>query len=104
MRKKRLIAFAAFLLLLITISFFFFRPAPGLQIVGSISAKDLAEVKSFARHQIWSGVFPDFSWKSIKMLPKAVNSRLHTRLVRIEAGTNDTVEILFGTKDWPGGD
>lgn len=95
MHKKKLIALAIFLLLLIPIALLLVHPAQCAKVVGNISAKDLAEVKSFARNQIWSGTFPNFSWKSIKGLPPAVNLRLHMRLVRIEMKNNETVEVII---------
>jgi hypothetical protein len=98
------VAFAVILLLLIIAGFFLFRPVPSIRVIGNLPAKDLAEIKSFARHQIWKGTFPNFSWKSIKGLPSAVNSRWHTHLVRVEVKSGDTVEAILAKPGLEGGD
>lgn len=95
MRNKKLIAFAALFIVLFVGAILLFFPASRLEVVGNVSSRDLADAKKFAHHQIWQDVFPDFSLRSIKRLPSAINTRSHMRLVRVEAKQNGNVEVTI---------
>lgn len=99
MRNKKLIAFAALFIVLLVGAILLFFPASRLEVVGNVSSGDLAEAKKFAHDSIWQDVFPDFSLRSIKRLPSAINYRWHMRLVRVEAKPDGVIEITISVRE-----
>jgi hypothetical protein len=43
-----------------------------VDVFGDLSEKDVAEIKALARHEMLRGIMPDFSWRSLKRMPRAI--------------------------------
>ena len=96
MRNKKLIRFLFFLLLAAVVAVCFI-PANEPQIVGSLPAGDIAEIKRVVSHEIWRGTMPNHSWQTLRNLPGNIQSRISNRILRIEAMPGSVVRTTVGT-------
>ena len=48
---------------------------PRVKVVGTLPARDLAEIRHRVRREKWRGVFPRFSWWNIRRLPAEIRSQ-----------------------------
>lgn len=87
MRKRKIIAISAVALLGAgLVGFLLTRDAgPPVVVYGNLSAKDVAEIKSAVRRELWREAFPNFSWATVKELPRSVRRALKAHVIRITA-------------------
>src|SRR5947209_2385221 len=67
-----------------------------IEIIGNVSAKDLAEIKSIVRAERRRSVFPSFSWQTIVDLPTAAFKELRYRITVIDCYKANTVVVTIG--------
>jgi hypothetical protein len=62
---------------------------PSMVVQGNFSAKDVAQIKSAVRRELWREAFPNFSWNAFKGLPHGVKLafKAHVTLIQAIAST-----------------
>ena len=85
MRKKKVIVIIALVLLGAGLTVFLFTRDSGLPVVveGNLSAKDVAQIKSVVRRELWRESLPNFSQATIKALPQSIRRVRKVQVVRI---------------------
>ena len=71
----------------------FAESGPPVRVFGTVSERDVAEIRGRVRREIWRGILPRFDWWSITNLPTAVRSRAAQRIRGITAQPDGTVEV-----------
>jgi hypothetical protein len=61
---------------------------PPVVVKGNFSAKDVAQIKSAVRRELWREAFPNFSWATIKASPRSVRRVTKLRIFRITGFTS----------------
>src|SRR5581483_699928 len=75
MHKKKKIVFALLLLLLVGVGVWLLLAAPRrapMQVVGTLTPKEVTEITSAVHRQMWRSTFSAFSWKAIPGLPGSI--------------------------------
>ena len=87
MRKRKVIVITTLALLGAGVAMFLLTRDSGPPVVvkGNFSAKDVTQIKSAARKELWREAFPDFSSYTIKALPRRTKRALTTRVSEIES-------------------
>ena len=88
-KKRRILLFCCLLPFVAGFYWLSSKSSTPIVIVGALPAKDLASIKGLIRHEIWKGVFPDFSSKTFKELPGNIRLRFEKRVVRISLAGQD---------------
>jgi hypothetical protein len=85
MRKRKVIAIIVIGLLVAGIGVFLLTrdTGPPVVVYGNFTTKDVAQIKSAVRREVWREAFPDFSWKTIKASPRSVRWALRRHLKSI---------------------
>ena len=95
-RKRKVIIIVALALLGTGIAIFLLTRDSGPPVVveGNLSAKDVAQIKSAVRRELWKEAFPNFSWATIKALPHSVKKALRSQVaeIRTENGLLNPVQ------------
>jgi hypothetical protein len=110
MRKRKIIVTVATLVLLgagLAVFLLTRDSGPPVVVHGNFSAKDVAQIKSAVRRELWRVALPDFSWATIKASPQSVRWALKVRVRSISGpfAVNGTREAQVGLKgpEKPGG-
>ena len=77
------------------------RQSQPITVIGTLPAKDLANIESTVRHEIWRGTFPDSSMKTFKELPGNLNLRLSMRVVKVRVGNENAVAVTVRSSKKP---
>jgi hypothetical protein len=56
---------------------------PPVEVYGNFSARDVAQIKSAVRRELWREAFPNFSWATIKALPHEVKRVPKTHITTV---------------------
>ena len=74
---------------------------PPVVVKGNFSAKDVAEIKSAVKRELWHEAFPNFSKQSIMMFPRMAKRAFTTRVSEVgtmgwpkDAAKNDAYALL----------
>lgn len=89
-KKAILLVIAGLAVLALAFLLLFSASGPPTQVVGELSAQDVAEIKSVVGHKLWHDAFPDFSWQSIKGLPRGAYHAVELRLQITNYKESDT--------------
>ena len=86
MRKRKLIVITVLALTAAMLGVFLLTRdyGPAVVVQGNFSAKDVAEIKSAVRQQLWHEALPDFSMQTIRAFPQMAKRALTTHLISIE--------------------
>ena len=92
MRRRKIIVISAVALLGAALVMFLLMrdTGPPVKVNGNFSAKDVAEIKSAVKRELWKEAFPNFSWNTIKALPRSIKRVVKVRVIRIENGWSVT--------------
>jgi hypothetical protein len=108
-RKRKVIAMVGLVLLAAGAAVFLFTRDSGPPVVvhGDLSEKDVAQIKSAVKRELWKEAVPNFSWATLKALPRSVRWALKVRLRSISGPStvNGTTEARVGLEgpNKPGG-
>jgi hypothetical protein len=88
-RKRKVVVIIVLALLGVGLAVFLVTRDSGPPVVvhGNVSAKDVAQIKSAVRRELWRDAFPNFSWATIKALPRSMRRVQKVRIVRISGLT-----------------
>jgi hypothetical protein len=96
MHKRKVIVFVILAFLGAGLAVFLLTRDSGPPVVvnGNFSAKDVAQIKSAVRRELWRAVFPNFSWETVEASPGAMKKALNSHVATIEPmGANLPVEV-----------
>jgi hypothetical protein len=104
MRKKKVIVIVVLALLGAGMAVFLLTRDSGPPVVvkGNFSVKDVAQIKSAVRKELWKKAFPNFSIKTFKALPHEVKHLLKTRVTQVSGYVplhNGTAQALARTSE-----
>ena len=85
MRKKKVSVIVALMLFGAGLAVFLLTQDSGSPVVvhGNFSAKDVAQIKSAVKRELWREALPNFSWATINALPRSVRRVTKVRIVFI---------------------
>jgi hypothetical protein len=98
MRKRKVISIVLILIVVVA-GLIFFASSPRIQVVGSLPAKDVAQIRKAVWKEIRFWVFPDFGWDDLHY-PRYVfgcikdYERLH--ILWIDVKPDRSVEVFVG--------
>lgn len=95
MRKRVLIGLATLILLGGSV-LWLLSPRPRL--TGTLPAQDLGDITDTVRREMGQQpkILPDFSWASIRQLPRAVRHRWSDRILSIDVADDGSVQVRAG--------
>ncbi len=73
-----------------------------VQVVGTLSPQDVAEIKRIARREIWRGILPKFDWWSVRQLPASIRAQASER-AWITVQADGAVSVVTNNEEWGGG-
>jgi hypothetical protein len=96
MRERVLIGLATLILLGGSVLWLLSPPRPRL--TGTLPAQDLVDITDTVRREMGQQpkILPDFSWASIRQLPRAVRHRWSDRILSIDVADDGSVEVRAG--------
>ena len=101
MKKSKKTAVAILLLLVAGIGGYLLltsaHRAP-MQVVGTLTPKEVAEITSAVHHQMWRSTFPDFSWKTFQRLPGALARNVTAHITGIYGDSQSAVVLVANSK------
>ncbi len=68
-------------------------PGSPIHVSGNLSQRDLIEIRSIVRRDLWRQVLPTFSWWTLRDLPRAIRSRAKEHVFSIGLAQDGTVEL-----------
>lgn len=99
MNKKKRVITVGILLLVAAVAGWLIvasRQRP-VEVVGSLSKKDVVELTAAVRRQMWHDTLPNFSWKSLSLLPGKLLRNATSHISGIY-GDNNTAVVLLGSR------
>jgi hypothetical protein len=103
MNKKKRIITAGILLLFAVVAGWLVVAShqPPVVVVGSLSKKDVADLTAAVRRQMWHNTLPNFTWKSLSLLPGKLLRNATCHISGIYGDSNTAVVLLASRKSKP---
>jgi hypothetical protein len=94
MRKKWIIIPATTLLVVAVFLWVISRREPPVEVVGKLPEKDVAEITALLKRDMARRILPDFSWQSVKHMPKALKHNFSIKLIAVVVNSASSVMAI----------
>jgi len=100
MRKRKIIIVGLLVVLLggAAVLFLYSDSGPTVRVIGNLSPKDVAQIKTAVRCNLWHDALPSFSWQTFTALPGAAKRAWTSHVRRIEGNEHQATAFLGGPK------